>query len=66
MQTFNSLGVIKNARKLPKESIIESISELKKLMDSGKHDKASIVNMLKMYIPDFDHIETGKSLDQKM
>ena len=66
MQTFNSLGVIKNARKLPKESIVESISELKKLMDSGKHDKASIVNMLKMYIPDFDHIETGKSLDQKM
>jgi len=66
MHTFDSLGVIKNARKLPKESIVESINELKKLMDSGKHDKASIVSMLKQYIPDFEHIETGKSLDQKM
>ena len=65
-QTFNSLGVIKNARKLPKAQITETITELKELMNSGKTDKSDIVNLLKKYLPDFEHIETGKSLDQKM
>ena len=29
-------------------------------------DKLDIVNVIKKYIPDFRHIETGKHLDQKM
>lgn len=65
-ETFDSLGVIKNARKLPKEDITKTILELKELMDSGNHDKSSIVELLKKHLPDFEHIETGKSLDQKM
>ncbi|PWH86425.1 polysaccharide biosynthesis protein [Brumimicrobium oceani] len=65
-ETFDSLGVIKNARKLPKEDIVQTIKELQELMDSGNHDKSSIVDLLKKHLPDFEHIETGKSLDQKM
>lgn len=65
-ETFSSLGVIKNARKLPKAEIESTILELKKLMDSGNYDKSSIVELLQKYIPDFQHIETGKTLDQKM
>jgi FlaA1/EpsC-like NDP-sugar epimerase len=66
LQQFESLGVIKNARKLPKEEINLTIQELKSLMDSGNHDKNAIVALLKKYLPDFEHIETGKGLDQKM
>ncbi|WP_107040037.1 polysaccharide biosynthesis protein [Brumimicrobium mesophilum] len=65
-ETFSSLGVIKNARKLPKEEINKTTLELKHLMDSGNYDKTAIVDLLKQYLPDFEHIETGKSLDQKM
>ncbi|MGR7813255.1 polysaccharide biosynthesis protein [Lacinutrix undariae] len=64
--TYNSLGVIKNARKLSQDTINTSILELKALMDSGTYDKAAIVTLLKKHLPDFEHIETGKSLDQKM
>lgn len=65
-ETYTSLGVIKNARKLSQAEISTTIKELKTLMDSGNHDKSAIVELLKKHLPDFEHIETGKSLDQKM
>lgn len=64
--SFSSLGVIKNARKSEITTIETTIDELKSLMNSGNHDKTAIVDLLKKYLPDFQHIETGKSLDQKM
>ncbi|MFT5755146.1 MAG: FlaA1/EpsC-like NDP-sugar epimerase [Flavobacterium sp.] len=66
LQQFESLGVIKNARKLPKEEIEMCVNDLQQLMNSGNYDKQTIVENLKKYLPDFQHIETGKSLDQKM
>ncbi|WP_150452025.1 polysaccharide biosynthesis protein [Arenibacter lacus] len=65
-ETYDSLGVIKNARKLSQEEITTTINQLQSLMDSGDYDKTAIVDLLKKHIPDFEHIETGKSLDQKM
>lgn len=65
-ETFSSLGVIKNARKLPIEQIETVLSELDSLVNTGEYDKAAIVSLLQKFIPDFQHIETGKSLDQKM
>lgn len=63
---FSSLGVIKNTEKISKSKIESIIFELKKLIDSENYTKSSIVNFLKQHIPNFQHIETGKSLDQKM
>ncbi|WP_323370464.1 polysaccharide biosynthesis protein [Xanthomarina sp. F1114] len=64
--TYSSLGVIKNARKLSLAEINKTISDLQNLMASGTYDKSTIVDLLKQQLPDFEHIETGKSLDQKM
>jgi hypothetical protein len=36
------------------------------LMQSDAYDKSAIVSLMKKHLPDFEHIETGKSLDQKM
>ena len=36
------------------------------MLNSGEANKAAIVGLLKEFLPDFEHIETGKSLDQKM
>lgn len=66
LNQFESLGVIKNARKLPMQQIELCVSDLQSLMNSGDYDKQIIVENLKKYLPDFQHIETGKSLDQKM
>jgi len=66
MEKFVSLGVIKNAKKLAISKIENCIQDIQSLMNSGNYDKQKIVECLKAYIPDFQHIETGKSLDQKM
>jgi FlaA1/EpsC-like NDP-sugar epimerase len=66
MNSYQSLGVIKNAKKETLSKINETLIELKTLMRSGDYEKSEIINLLKNYIPDFEHIETGKGLDQKM
>jgi hypothetical protein len=60
------LGVITNARCLPKVELQVAIEELKTLLAQERYDKEQIVAVMKRHIPDFDHIETGKNLDQKM
>lgn len=66
LELYESLGVVKNARKESMEVINDTLEELKRLMDSDAYDKADIVGLLQRYIPDFGHIETGRNLDQKM
>jgi FlaA1/EpsC-like NDP-sugar epimerase len=66
MTKYKGMGVIKNAIKPEKNQISHCIEELKELMQSANYDKSSVVSLMKKHIPDFEHIETGKSLDQKM
>lgn len=66
LETFESLGMVKNAPQLPRKQVLDMIDELKELMDTNRHDKNSIVHLIKKHLPGFEHIETGKSLDQKM
>lgn len=66
MSKYSSLGVIKNAKKESIQMINERIHALKDLLKTDSYEKSDIVNLLTQYIPDFEHIETGKSLDQKM
>ena len=62
---FNSLGVIKAEKVGEKGSLIQKIKEVEKLFDS-KQAKADIVKALGTLVPNFNHIETGRHLDQKM
>ena len=66
MVKYASLGVIKNAKKESIEMINSRIDQLKNLLARDVYEKGDIVDLLTQYIPDFEHIETGKSLDQKM
>lgn len=47
-----------------------SFDDIKKdfneVFENPESNKASIVKVIKKYVPDFEHIETGKHLDQKM
>jgi len=65
-ESFRGLGVIKNATQNRQEEVDEMIASLKKLLQSDAYTKADIVAEMQKFIPNFAHIETGKSLDQKM
>lgn len=61
---YDSLGFIKT----PEQSISfqEVIKDFDQVFDNPESTKADIVSVIKKYVPDFEHIETGKHLDQKM
>jgi FlaA1/EpsC-like NDP-sugar epimerase len=62
---FEGLGIIQP--EIPqKERIVESILNLESIFDGNIPSKQEIVACLKDLLPDFQHIETGKSLDQKI
>ncbi len=65
MNTFTSVGVIKNAPRRTKEELDAIISNLIKLFEKPV-TKADVVMVLNKLLPGFAHIETGMSLDQKM
>jgi FlaA1/EpsC-like NDP-sugar epimerase len=64
--SFINLGVIKNSTKRDVKEIDEIFTNLKNLFNSKNINKAAIVGILKNYLPNFEHIETGKGLDSKM
>lgn len=66
MSTFLNLGVIKNAKRKSIEEIQPIFDDLEALFNDENVAKADIVKLLKEILPGFKHIETGKSLDQKM
>ena len=66
MDSFINLGVIKNSKKRDINEIDEIFNRLYKLFDEEKVSKSELVDVLKEYLPNFEHIETGKGLDQKM
>jgi len=65
-EKFINLGVIKNSKKRNIEEIDNIFIRLQTLFDKREISKADVVEILKEYLPNFQHIETGKSLDQKM
>jgi len=61
---YDSLGFIKTPEiKISFEGVENDFDDVFKNANSNKLD---IVNVIKKYVPDFMHIETGKHLDQKM
>lgn len=64
--SFINLGVVKNSKKRSIQEIDTIFDQLHTLFESSNVTKASIVDVLKVYLPNFEHIETGKGLDSKM
>ena len=66
LEKFESIGVIKNSYKpnyLEVESVVNQMSEL---FSRESYNKEDIINVMNNLLTSFSHIETGKSLDQKM
>jgi len=63
---FFNLGVIKNSLKREIGEIDGIFRSLRELFNSDNVSKAAVVEILKEWLPEFDHIEKGKGLDSKM
>ncbi len=65
LDRFKSLGVIVG-KEIPDKMRIESL--FCELNNAFQHNttKEEIIKIIKSYLPNFEHIETGKSLDSKM
>jgi FlaA1/EpsC-like NDP-sugar epimerase len=66
MDTFEALGVVKGSTIPSITDVNATMHDFRSLLDSADVNKAAVVQLLTQYLPDFNHIETGKSLDQKM
>ena len=61
---YDSLGFI-NTPEI-KISFEDVESDFESVFSESNSQKSDIVRVIKKYVPDFEHIETGKHLDQKM
>ena len=66
MERFSSLGVITGKEIPDKGSVDELFVALNAAFEKEITTKEEIVRIMKEYLPSFEHIETGKSLDSKM
>ncbi len=66
MARFLSLGVI-TGKTIPDKGKIEKLfKELTATFEKQEASKEEVVRIMKDYLPNFEHMETGKSLDSKM
>ena len=66
MKRFSSLGVITGKEIPDKEKIEKLFKELSDAFLREEVSKAELVGIMSSYLPNFEHIERGKSLDSKM
>ena len=66
LDRFKALGVIDSVKPKSIAEINNFLAELESAFAQEDTSKETIVNALRTYLPNFNHIEKGKNLDQKM
>lgn len=66
LKRFSALGVIERAEGRDITEVDRFFTELKSIFDKPDFTKAQVVDAIKRFIPDFEHKEKGRNLDQKM
>jgi len=66
LDTFKSLGIIKNELAFDKKKLEYFTLTIRKIKETRKWEKTKLVSLFKKMIPDFLHKETGLYLDNKM
>ncbi|MDD2480092.1 MAG: UDP-N-acetylglucosamine 4,6-dehydratase [Victivallaceae bacterium] len=66
MRRFAALGVIESVKARPVSELQAFFASMRALLDREDVTKAEIVQAIQQFIPNFEHVEKGKNLDQKM
>ncbi len=65
MERFKALGVVEETTRRPMNEVNAFFDSLERLF-AGDFTKEDVVKAIKEFIPNFEHEEKGKNLDQKM
>ena len=65
-ERLHALGVVTDKEIPDKDKVEVLFGKLTKAFEKEESTKEEIVAIMKGYLPNFEHIETGKSLDSKM
>ena len=65
-ERLHALGVVTDKEIPDKDKVEVLFGELTKAFETEETTKEEIIAIMKGYLPNFEHIETGKSLDSKM
>ena len=66
MERFLALGVVEETTRRPMPEVDAFFEKLESLFAKEDFTKAQVVEAIKEFIPNFEHEEKGKNLDQKM
>lgn len=66
LSRFKALGVIEEVKKRPMQEIDAFFNEMEEIFAKPDFNKEEIIGAIKRFIPNFEHEEKGKNLDQKM
>lgn len=66
MDRFKALGVVEETTRRPMTEVNALFEKLEAIFHSDDFTKAQVVEAIKEFIPNFEHEEKGKNLDQKM
>lgn len=66
MERFMSLGVVEQTERRSMDEVVCFFDKLQQIFASPAFTKAEVVSAIKEFLPNFEHEEKGKNLDQKM
>ena len=66
MQRFQALGVVEQTTRHNMDDVNTFFDKLECIFAKEDFTKAQVVEAIKEFLPNFQHEETGKNLDQKM
>lgn len=66
MQRFQALGVVEQTTRHDMKEINDFFVKMESIFAKEDFTKAQVVDAIREFIPNFEHEEKGKNLDQKM
>jgi FlaA1/EpsC-like NDP-sugar epimerase len=66
LNLYESIGFVTNSLKPSFTEMEVTIKEIETLFKRESYNKEDVIKIMDKILPNFNHIETGKSLDQKM
>ena len=66
MQRFKALGVVEQTARHSMDEVDTFFKKLEGIFQKDDFTKAQVVDAIREFIPNFEHLEKGKNLDQKM
>lgn len=66
MSRFQALGVVNKSNRKSMDEVESFFSDIEAIFDKQDFEKSEIVEAIQRFLPNFQHEEKGKNLDQKM